>query len=506
MPRYGRWAAALAASALAGTSVAAQLLPNALGEATSPLPPTSPPALPLPAVPLPAVPLPAVPKPTPIAGAVEIPKVGSPPLIESGTLLGTGVAPLKTILSTNPLGAVHVGPVELTASGNLLSPPAGLSASPTLQLSTYQLANALPATAASLEAARKRRLQDLIRHNPQVLEADDQGHPVVRGKLLVLDPHPDLLDRARLAGFQVISDRLDPDLRIRVAELGVPAGLGAAQSLRRLRSLAPGVQADFDHIFEPAGGTLGSASARVATARYGGRPLIGMVDGGVADHPSLAGAAIEQKGFAGIVRSSAHGTAVASLLVGRQGRFRGAAEGASLAVADVYGGRSAAGSASAILRGLGWLAAKQPRVINISLVGPPNRLLAAAIKGVQARNIDVVAAIGNDGPASPPQYPASYSGVVAITGVDAGGRALPEAGNAAHVDFAAPAADMAAARPGEGYERVRGTSFAAPLAAGRLAKVRSVEQLAVEARPGKGRVGRGVVCAACRTDPADLRR
>jgi hypothetical protein len=76
-----------------------------------------------------------------------------------------------------------------------------------------------------------------------------------------------------------------------------------------------------------------------------------------------------------------------------------------------------------------------------------------------------------------------------------------EAGKAAHLDFAAPGADMAAALPGQGYSRVRGTSFAAPLVAARLAAAGSAQRLATEARPGKGRVGRGIVCGACRVDP-----
>jgi hypothetical protein len=91
--------------------------------------------------------------------------------------------------------------------------------------------------------------------------------------------------------------------------------------------------------------------------------------------------------------------------------------------------------------------------------------------------------------------------VIAVTAVDAKGRALPEAGKAAHLDFAAPGADMAAALPGQGYARVRGTSFAAPLAAARLALDGSPERLAAEARPGSGRVGRGIVCFQCRIDP-----
>ncbi|MCZ3230200.1 S8 family serine peptidase, partial [Acinetobacter baumannii] len=88
-----------------------------------------------------------------------------------------------------------------------------------------------------------------------------------------------------------------------------------------------------------------------------------------------------------------------------------------------------------------------------------------------AKGIRVVAAVGNDGPAAPPQYPASYPDVIAVTGVDAKGKALMEAGKPLHLDYAAPGADMVGAVPGGGWEVLRGTSFAAPLVAATLARV-----------------------------------
>src|SRR5207248_11432234 len=104
-------------------------------------------------------------------------------------------------------------------------------------------------------------------------------------------------------------------------------------------------------------------------------------------------------------------------------------------------------------------------VINISLVGPPNAVLAAAVKAAIGRGLLLVAPVGNDGPAAPPLYPAAYPGVVAVTGVDGRRRVLPEAGRAGHVDFAAPG-EVSAAAPGGGYANARGTSFAAPIVAG----------------------------------------
>ena len=362
------------------------------------------------------------------------------------------------------------------------------------------------AGAPTLLELRRLRLQELIRENRAVLEADERGQPVRRGIVVAVDPDPLSLQLAARAGFRVVADERDPALRVRLVQLAVPRGLSARAGLRLVQQVAPRIQADFNHVFEPAGGSLmplQAALASSASAAVG--PAIGMIDGGAASHPSLAAASIEQNGFAGSPQPTGHGTAVASLLVGNQGPFRGAAPGARLFVADVYGGNRAAGSATTVVKALGWLASNRPQVINISLVGPPNKAVARAIQIVQSRGIQVVAAVGNDGPAAPPQYPASYPGVVAVTGVDARGRALPEAGKGRHLDFAAPGADMAAALPGRGYARVRGTSFAAPLAAARLLVVGSRERLAAEARPGKGRVGRGIVCGECRTDPRKVR-
>lgn len=364
------------------------------------------------------------------------------------------------------------------------------------------IAEAGPATLLEL---RRLRLQELIKSNRTQLESDGTGLPVRRGIVVVSDPDPLSLQRALAFGFRPLADDRHPELGMRIVQLAVPLRMNAREGLQRLRTIAPHLNADLDHIYEPAGGQLGPLQVALASSTGAGGRGIGMIDGGVASHPSLSRAAIEQSGFAGSPQPTGHGTAVASLLVGDHGRFSGGAVGARLFVADVYGGNSAAGSASAVVKALGWLVRKRAQVINVSLVGPPNAMVRRAVDSVRARGIQIVAAVGNDGPAAPPQYPASYPGVTAITGVDGRGRALPEAGRAAHIDFAAPGADMAAALPGEGYARVRGTSFAAPLAAARLAIVGSTQALAAEARPGRGKVGRGIVCSTCRVEPRAVR-
>jgi subtilisin family serine protease len=60
--------------------------------------------------------------------------------------------------------------------------------------------------------------------------------------------------------------------------------------------------------------------------------------------------------------------------------------------------------------------------------------------------------------------------VIGVTAVNAGRRALFEAERGPQVMFAAPGADIVAAALPDGFESVRGTSFAAPLVAGLLAE------------------------------------
>src|SRR5437763_4940124 len=416
-------------------------------------------------------------------------------------LLGVPALPPVSLPTANlPTGNLPVaGPV---LQDILAQPAAQQAISPTLDSVSGLSGIVADAGAPTLLELRRLRRKELIRGNRATVEADGNGLPVRRGIVAVLDPDPLGLQRALGAGFRVAADDRDASLGMRIVSLAAPRGMSARDGLKLLHKLAPELQADFDHLFEPAGaGLLPMGGALAAAQGLGNGPAIGMIDGGVASHPSLAGKSIEQNGFAGAPQPTGHGTAVASLLVGSQGPFRGAAPGARLFVADVYGGNRAAGSATSIVRALGWLSGKRPQVINISLVGPPNMLVQRAIQIVESRGIQVVAAVGTDGAAGPPPLPDSYPGVVAVTAVDAGGRALPEAGKPTHLDFAAPGADMAAALPGNGFARVRGTSFAAPLAAARLLAAGSPAALAAEARPGKGRVGRGIVCGACRVDP-----
>ncbi len=100
-------------------------------------------------------------------------------------------------------------------------------------------------------------------------------------------------------------------------------------------------------------------------------------------------------------------------------------------------------------RSHGWCTSACP-VINVSLVGPPNVILESVVRLVIARGFIIVAAVGNDGPAAAPLYPASYPGVIGVTAVDAHRHVLVEAARGPQVRFAAPGADMVAAKSPQG--------------------------------------------------------
>lgn len=358
------------------------------------------------------------------------------------------------------------------------------------------------------------RVRDLIRRSDGALEADPLGWPVVRAEIVAIDLSPTARRSALDAGFTLVRETRLEGLDLSVVVLAPPSGLPLRRAVERLRRLDPDGAYEFNHVHSPAG-TSGAATAPRSTAPVQARGAgvrLGLIDTGVdTDHPALAGATIRQRGFAGAARPGAHGTAVASLLAGRSGDFSGAAPGAAVFVADVYGGSPAGGASTGVAEALAWMVGNEVRVVNISLVGPRDALVEAAVRRAAGRGVLIVAAAGNDGPAAPPLYPAGYPGVVGVTGVNARGRALPEAARGPQVDFAAPGADMAAAGPGGGYVSVRGASFAAPLVAGLLARRSGrgdpVQALAAEARDLGARgpdpvYGRGLVAADLRVAPA----
>ena len=327
-----------------------------------------------------------------------------------------------------------------------------------------------------LREVRRLRIRELLRTNRAGLEADPRGAPIVRSEVVALSPSPAALETARAEGFSVGRTRTLDGLDATIVVLQAPAGMSTRRALQRLRQLDPGGVYDFNHVYLDSGVVAeGAAEPPTASSAVASPPVrgarVGLIDGGVQrNHPVFRDVAIHEHGCAGGNVPSAHGTAVASLLVGHADHFSGVAVGADLYSADVYCGLETGGAIDAIADAFAWLSRERVPVINISLVGPANGLLEQLVRIVTARGHIVVAAVGNDGPGAPPLYPAAYPAVIAVTGVDSHRRVLIEACRGNHVDFAAPGADMAAAGLDAEFSLVRGTSFAAPIAAGLFAR------------------------------------
>jgi len=315
----------------------------------------------------------------------------------------------------------------------------------------------------TLTQARALRAERLLSEHRTELDRSPPGDLIVRAQVVGIDLTEEALARARKAQFVVLRTRELADLGVTITVLQTPEGMNASRGLKRLRKLDPEGTYDYNHVYLDGGTEVATAAPRAnpeAQAIYGGTDRVGLIDGGVdGKHEVFGGIRIHHSGCDGQVVPSPHGTAVAHLLVSRDGI-------GEIFAADVYCGQAFGGAVDAVSDAFGWMARERVAVINVSLVGPRNKLMERVVKTLVSRGHLIVAAVGNDGPAAPPLFPASYDGVIGVTAVDGKHRVLIEACRGKQVDFAAQGSDIqAAAGAPNVYVAVRGTSFAAPIIA-----------------------------------------
>jgi len=423
-------------------------------------------------------------------------------------------------------GAAHAQ-LHLPSLGSTLSP---VTRGPLLQRVEPLVGNVLAPV--DLATARLDETLARVRAHRRELDRDPRGELVVRAELLAQPSTATARAALLAAGFQPLRedalDGLDDDALV---VLRAPPGVALAQALAQARALDPAGAYDFHHVYLGSGGVGAASSATPASPAAsapvvrsspagGGALQVGLIDSGVdVSHPALRHATIRRHGCSDGDHPAPHGTAVASLMVGEAAHFASALPDAVLVAADVYCDAPTGGSVEAIARELAWMARQRVAVVNISLVGPPNQVLQRLVERAIGQGVLVVAAVGNDGPAAPPLYPAAWPGVVGVGAVDGRLRLLAEGARGPQVMFVAPGADMVAAASGtHGFAPVRGTSFAAPFVAGLLAAGyqqaspdaarAAVARLAASARdlpqaPRDG-IGRGLVAERLRTAPDDV--
>jgi len=281
-----------------------------------------------------------------------------------------------------------------------------------------------------------------------------------------------ILERNELSGLGMI-----------LARFQVTAELDSQKALEiALPELAD--RLDRNHIYAPqTGGDATRPKAGIPQWRsLCQAPVrIGMVDTAIdTAHPVFRNANVVQERFLELAEADGplaevtdHGTAVASLMVGkRDHQWSARLPEATLFNASVFYGRDRGLSGATLthlLQGLNWLAGQELSAINISLTGPDNRLLKTAVKALRESGVLLVAAVGNQGPAAAPLYPAAYPGVVGVTAVDTSGELYRWANRGEQIMFAGPGVSVPVAYPGGDMVVDNGTSLAAPVIAAALA-------------------------------------
>lgn len=312
------------------------------------------------------------------------------------------------------------------------------------------------------------------RHRPQfdidiAIERNERGERIRSSEVVLISARKDIAARVKALGFKVIETRALTSVGLRLVRVAVPNERKESDVIQALHAADPKGTAAFNHIYEPSGGTIVLAVA-ASSAHKASRTKakVGLIDAGVdTRHHMLKDVIVKvhQFGKAG-TQGTVHGTAVAS-------RLAGAAPGATIYAADVFNELSGdeIATVDAIVGALDWQAKMKVPVINLSLAGPANPALEAITKRLIMKGFVLVAAVGNEGPNGPPQYPAAYNGVIGVTAVDASNDVYRYANRGNYVDFAAFGVEAPAADHPDGEIKVSGTSYAAPVVAAAIARL-----------------------------------
>jgi subtilisin family serine protease len=236
--------------------------------------------------------------------------------------------------------------------------------------------------------------------------------------------------------------------------------------------------------------------AELHRASTGRKVMVAVVDSGVdANHPDLAGQVALRQDFvanaADAVTDAAesHGTAVAGIIAARAGNGQGIAGVApqarlmALRACWETPRQETRCNSFTLGKALHFAVINDAQVINLSLGGPPDRLLQTLIDTALARGIAVVGAV--DPERADGGFPASWPGVIAVTA--SGDRRLLPAGA-----LQAPGADIPATLPGARWGMVSGSSYAA-------AQVAGLAALLVELRPAPASPWRRAFVTPART-------
>lgn len=222
--------------------------------------------------------------------------------------------------------------------------------------------------------------------------------------------------------------------------------------------------------------------------RTGRQVKVAVIDTGVdQDHPDLRGRVTKTENFVeGGERSfglDRHGTAVAGVIAAQANNGIGivgvAPDAEIIATKACFYRENGTGKASCsswtLAKALDFAIKEGAQVINMSLSGPYDPLLARLLVAAAAKGIVTVAAVA--GPSAAAMgFPASLPSVIPVIAADAQGKVVAPAWERTRL-VAAPGVEVLTTAPPEGYDFLSGSSIAA-------AQVSGVLALLLESGPG----------------------
>ena len=317
---------------------------------------------------------------------------------------------------------------------------------------------------------------DALRGDPTAYAHRPHGY----GASAHLAPTLDALARdfglARVSGWpmralgvhcEVFEARADADVDSIAARLMADPRVESAQPMHVYRTLTSAddpyrsLQRGYDQL-----------ALDAAHARSRGRGVrVAVIDSGVdAAHPDLGGAVRTHRDFAPGA-AAPHGTEVAGVIAAREHNGVGIVGVAP--EAEIVDLRACAAECDsyALAQALDFAITERAGVINLSLAGPDDPLLARLLAVAEARGIPVVAAAAPAGSAD--RFPASVPTVIGV--------AMSEEGAGAGI-VSAPGRDVFTTVPGNRYDYLSGSSIASAHVAGILALARAIDPKASPAK------------------------
>lgn len=315
-------------------------------------------------------------------------------------------------------------------------------------------------------------------------------------------------------GYGVLAQTALPALAYVMVTYSLPPGVTLDNALVALQAQFPAATFAPNNLYDLAAGGSGDPAGLISwstqSPNCGTGISVGVIDTQVDTKvATLKAHDIRARSFVSDPRPPTnHGTQVSSILVGTRhnGSVAGLMPRGRIFAAGVFEHMSngaVRANTAAIAAGMDWVVGEKVAVVNMSFAGPINMALLAIVTRAAERNVLMVAAAGNDGPTSPPLFPAAFPKVIAVSAID--GERRPYAYNVQgkHIAFTAPGVDLPlpVAEQGGRVDLISGTSFAAPYVTGVVALWRHTQPSGGYADAVKQLAARAVPMRAGEPDP-----